>query len=52
MVQIVMRVNTDCMRVKIKCERDNYIFTREIKRHKSEGATSRVTGKNERCSWC
>ena len=50
MVQIVMRVNTDCMRVKIKCEGETYIFTGGNKRHKSEGGTSRVTGKNKRCS--
>ena len=37
-----MRVNTECMRVKIKCEGENEIFMGVHKRHKSEGGKYRV----------
>ena len=46
MVQIVMRVNTDCMRVKIKCERDKlHLYERNKKAQKRR---SNIKGHGEK----
>ena len=46
-MQIVMRVNTECMRVK-KMSRENYMILEVNRRHKSEGGKYRVTEKNKK----
>ena len=47
-MQQVLESNIGCMRVKIKREAEKQMMTRVNKRHKSEGGTSRVTGKNKK----
>ena len=47
-MQQVQKGNTGCMRVKINSEGEKQMMTGVNKRHKSEGGTSRVTGKKNK----